>query len=295
MPSLRPWTAVVCLLAAQAAAVAQTQPTPPAGNSAPPEAPPPGYAPGPGSAPPPGYAPPPPGYAPPPPGYAPPPPGYAPPPPGYAPPPPGYAPPGYAPPPGYPPPPGYTYQRPRDVGPNHSGFLALPYLGIETHRGSTGNNDGVGFVLGVLLGGRLNEHISLNGEFTIDVLNPKNVPSGEDVTAVEVDIAFSPLFHLPLGNGELVVGPKLGIMAGAETDTSGGAQASARIDGYTAGLNLGAFFPINPSVSLGGLLNLELRKPGEECSTFPGESEVCDSTSSFPSQKIIAFNLGFLF
>jgi hypothetical protein len=180
--------------------------------------------------------------------------------------------------------------------PRRTGFLALPYLGVESHRGNTGNDEGPGLVLGTFLGGRLNPMFSLNGELTIDVLNPKNVPSGEDVSAAEVDIAFSPLVHLPAGPlVELVMGPKLGIFASAEQDSVNGDTFKARANGWVAGLNLGAFAAIGPSVSLGGMLNAQLRKPVQECSTLPGESEICDSTSSFTAEKVIAVYAGALF
>jgi hypothetical protein len=115
-------------------------------------------------APPPGY-----GYPPPPNPY-PPPPGYS-----YGYPPPGAYPGSYAPPP--PPPPPFSASDRR-----HSGFLAMPYLGVNSFQGTNAVNLGPGFRIGTLLGGRIGRSFSINGELTIDFMNPENVPAAEDVT-----------------------------------------------------------------------------------------------------------------
>src|SRR4051812_49701208 len=203
--------------ALEALAVAQTPPPP-----TDPNAPPPGY-----QAPPPGcQQQPPPGYdqQQPPPGYQ-------------QQPPPGYQqqqpPPGYyqqQPPPGYYQQPPTAYQQPPGAyappppPPGKHGFLALLYTGFETHTGSTGQGLGPGFIIGGILGGRVNPQFSINGELRFDVLNPKNVNPGYDVTALELDLAVSPLFHVPFGKGEFVVGPKLGIFAAANDIKYGGAS-----------------------------------------------------------------------
>src|SRR5438874_13044698 len=76
------------------------------------------------------------------------------PPPGYQQPPPGYQ---QQPPPGYQQPPPQTYGYPQQPGyappppPGKHGFLAIPYLGLESHQGDSGTNLGTGFILGGLL------------------------------------------------------------------------------------------------------------------------------------------------
>src|SRR5215468_9494380 len=97
----------------------------------------------------------------------------SPPPTDYQQPPPGYQPPpGQQPPPGYqqqpPPPQAYGYNQPPPAyapppPPGKHGFLALPYLGLESHQGNSGQDLGTGFILGTLLGGRLNPQFSING------------------------------------------------------------------------------------------------------------------------------------
>jgi hypothetical protein len=219
--------------------------------------------------------------------------------PGYPPAQPGYPPqqpPGYYPPPpqqpyGYPPP----GAPPPPMGRHRSGFLALPYLGIESHAGSDDQDLGVGFVLGSFLGGRINDSFSINGEITIDIGNPKNVAPGIDVTIAEVDLAFSPLFHVPLGNGEVVLGPKLGAFGASAEASSGGVTAKREASGVVAGVNAGAFFDVSPSISLGGMLNFEWRDASKVCATDTNGIQTCDSTSNFVAEKIVAAYFGALF
>jgi hypothetical protein len=265
--------------ALEALAVAQTAP-------ADPNAPPPGY-----QAPPPGYQQqPPPGYdqqqQQPPPGYQ------QQPPPGYyqQQPPPGYY---QQPPTAYQPPPG-AYAPPPPPQGKH-GFLALPYLGLESHQGSADSDLGTGFVLGTLLGGRLNPNFSINGEFRIDVLNPKNVPSGGDVTLVEVDFTASPLFHVPLPSGEIVLGPRLGFFGAASSVSYGGVeQMNSSASGLVAGLNAGAFFDVSHSTALGGMVSFTIRDPSRACTTVGG-IEYCDENINFRAEKVLGFQAGALF
>ncbi len=277
--------------------------TPPQPGKPAPLPPPPGYPQQQPGYPPPGYPPPAypqqPGY--PPPGYSQqpgyPPPGYSQqpgyPPPGYSQ-QPGYPPPGYTQQPGYPPP-GYAYPpnyyaRPAPPPPaGKHGFLAMVFLGVNSLAGSTGQNENVGFRLGTIMGGRVNESFSINGEFTLDVLNPKNVPSNVDLTEFELDLAISPLFHVQTGsNVELVVGPKLGIMVYEKDD---GGSPVIKGNGYVYGLNAGAFASISRSVSLGGLISFAARKftevqdcaPDGTCTTddnLPGADKVFGITGA---------------
>jgi hypothetical protein len=248
------------------------------------------------NAPPPGYQQPPPGYQQqPPPGYQQPPPGYA------QQPPPGYQqqpPPGYYQQPGYPPPTAYGYQQPPGYAaepPAKHGFLALPYLGFESHRGNTGQGLSAGFIMGALLGGRISPNFSLNGELRLDVLNPDTAGSGVDVTIIELDLAVSPLFHVPFRGGEFVVGPKLGLFVGADSLSYGGIeQQSDTATGYVAGVNSGVFFDVSRRVALGGLVSFSVRDASRVCTTISGGSENCRDVSA-TAEKVLAFHFGALF
>jgi hypothetical protein len=160
--------------------------------------------------------------------------------------------------------------------------LALPFLGINSFQGDsdTAKNLGTGLRIGVLLGGHINETISANGELTIDALNVKNVPSGTTTDAADVVFAFSPLAHLPFGNTEIVLGPKLGIRGEAGSSKTAGAETKGRTTGYVLGLNAGIFGAVSNSVSLGGIFSAEIRSAHEFCLTLPGQSEMCSKASA---------------
>ena len=224
------------------------------------------------------------------------------PPPGY-PPQPGYSPPpGYYPPPPYPPPPGYAgapYPPPPAVvaaPPGRSGFLAMIFTGVHSFQGDSGKNLDMGFRMGAILGGRLNDRVSLNGELTMDILNPKNLPSGADDTIVFADLAFSPLFHAPLAEkAELVVGPKLGVFGVAESvKVDGVDEGTATAHGFVIGVNLGVFGAISRRVSLGGLISFVVRDPTQACITPSGGTESC-SSDNLQSNKVLGFTGAVLF
>jgi hypothetical protein len=263
---------------------AAPRPAAPAPAQQPGTAPPPpaGYAPPPGTYPPPPgtYPPPPPGYyQPPPPGYYQPPPGQQPPPGSYQPPPGYYAPPpGYYPPPGYAPPGTYYPPPPRRLR-KKRGFLAMPYLGAHSYRNGDASAYDAGLRLGSLIGGRINDIFSLNGEMTIDVSNRNDVPSGTDYQEWNLNVAFSPLLQIPAGGVELVFGPKLGLFFLNIEQSDSGSTAEVDVTGWLAGLNAGLLFPVSPTTSLGLLVSYQLLWAESAC-VRSGSAEFCDSVSS---------------
>ena len=207
--------------------------------------------------------------------------------PGYPPPAAPYAPPApYQPPADYQAPPtaGPTGQQPADFGApppvlpdRQRGFLILPFLGVNSFQGQSGENLTVGARFGGMAGLRFGDingghgssyFFSTNGEFTGDWGNAKNAPSGDSVLIIQGVFAASPLLHIVLpSNIELVLGPKLGYWFSAESDTVTtpglyGSQktTSSRSDvGFMVGANLGAFYGVGDSMAVGGLLNFDLR------------------------------------
>ncbi len=231
-----------------------------------------------------------PGY--PPPGYAQQ-PGY--PPPGY--PPPGYPPPGYppagAPPPGYGYPPGaYPPPPPKPAG--KSTFLAMIFLGVNSLQGDSGQHFGPGFRLGTILGGRVNDMFSINGELTLDFLNQNDLPPGDTITEVEIDLAVSPLFHVHAGRLELVVGPKLGVMTDSAQIDVDGTTTTGSGSGVVYGLNAGLFAPVSRAVSLGGLVSFVGRKFNKICTTDTTGVDTCQ-TDSLPTDKILGIAFAVIF
>jgi hypothetical protein len=131
---------------------------------------------------------------------------------------------------------------------------------------------------------------------TIDFVNPNN-NGAADVTLVEVDLAFSPLFHQAVGSSaEFVIGPKIGFMALSESASSGGQDlGSGTGSGFVLGLNAGLFAAVSPSTSIGGLLSFESRSFSKLCSTEPGSAEQC-STSDLPdSDKVLGITGAVMF
>jgi hypothetical protein len=259
-------------------------------------------APYPPPAPPPpgGYPPPPaqqqPNAYPPPSGYAyPPPAGYqqSPPQQGYPPPATNYYPPqqGGYPPAGYPPPPppaqGLSQRR---------GFLALPFLGINSYQGKTGKDMNPGLRLGVLLGGHVNEQLSLNGELVIDVMNFDEM-GGPQIAAADVVLALSPLFHLLIGKAELAVGPKVGLRSAAMSMDSSAGEEKQTLAGYVIGINAGFFTAVSNSMSIGGLLSAEIRTTHKLCSTAAGFRENCTTEDALTgaADKVIGLTAAALF
>jgi hypothetical protein len=254
-----------------------------------------GYPPAgqPGAYPPPGYPQqPPPGYAPqqPPPGYP------QQPPPGYAASQPGYPPQGQ---PGYPPgaQPGYpaageAYAQ-AEESERRRRFLILPYLGVHSLVGGKSDNFGVGFRTGVVAGYQLNPSISLNGELLIDVPNQKNAPN--DQTMALLNIGFSPFFHLPAGPVELVLGPKLGLAVLSREIKYSTSKTQDSYSYYDLGTNFGVFFPLGKSMSIGGLITLDVQSPFKSCHKLNDGAQTCIEDNLGDSQKVFGTMAALLF
>ena len=181
----------------------------------------------------------------------------------------GYPPSGY-----YPPPPPAARR----------GFLALPYVGINSFSGEGTTGLDPGLRLGAILGGRVSDIFSANGELTIDIMNP-DVPEGTSVSEAMVHMTFSPLFHARTTNAEIVLGPKLGLWALSGHASTYGASVDFEQQGWTIGGNAGVFFPVGGgTTSLGMLLsyaNLQLTRScattgvyGQQCSEADGSADV---------------------
>ncbi len=172
----------------------------------------------------------------------------------------------------------------------------MPYLGFVTFAGNSGALYEPGFMVGALVGGRLNPSFSLNAELRIDTVNFRNVPAGERWEANEFDLDFSPLFHVPFAAGEFVVGPKLGFAGYQEHDTDGGLETfSQHWSGLSVGFNAGVFFAVSRFMSLGGLLSFTARDPSEVCTkTLSQVVEDC-RTADYQAEKVFGFHAAALF
>lgn len=151
------------------------------------------------------------------------------------------------------PPPSY-YQPPHPIStPAYTrGMLVMPYVGFATPVASASDKYGTGFRIGSLLGWHMNRQLSINVEFTFDGLRPKG--SLSDVSDGAIDSSFSPLFHLPIGKLELVVGPKIGFYEENLSYTTNGMSYNYSSKGLMFGFNMGALVGIG-SIAIGGLFS----------------------------------------
>jgi hypothetical protein len=179
------------------------------------------------------------------------------------------------------------------VLPARSRLVLLPFAGMHAFLGESKSRQGIGGHLGALVGGRFTRSLSLSGEVAFDWLNPEPA-SGASAFGVEVMVAASPLYHVPIGKLELVVGPKLGYWVGFAESTLGDRTTDARVDGVALGGNLGLFGPITRAISIGGLAALDVRTVRETCATIMGEPQACTGGSAVASDNLISLSVAVL-
>ena len=225
------------------------------------------------------------------------------PPPGSAP-PPGPPPPGEAPPPGYPPP-AYYYPPPQPLGWYYLPppapprpprlkriFLALPYFGVHTYQNREASAYGPGLRFGSLIGGRLNDRLSLNANVTVDVSNVAS--SGSGFREYAVALAFTPLLQIPARPLEIVVGPKAGLFVMDTEITTMGFTISASQQGVLFGIDTGVFLPVSATTSMGVMLAFELRRANDPCVGI-SQGGLCTSGNANGLASIVGMTAAVLF
>jgi hypothetical protein len=239
-----------------------------------------------------GPVPPPAGY-----GYPPPPPPYGPPRPTYGAPPPAV----YSPPPPPYPARSYGYRpgpyRSRYSYPPRRLFLATPYLGISSFRGETADlgHRSVGARAGAILGFRLHPAFSLNGELSLDVLNFRDVPSGQKMGGGAFAFSASPLFHVFAPTVELVFGPRIGVWAEGITRKVNDLETTFSANGFLMGLNGGLFFPVRRCLSIGGLVTLDTRLFSRTCTKNADGNDICSEDNLPRALTNLTFNFAAMF
>jgi hypothetical protein len=143
-------------------------------------------------------------------------------------------------------------------------FVLMPFIGLQSVQNAN-SNTGPGLRVGGIVGGRMNEQFSLNGELLFDLENFNNVPTGVSESLYLIQFAAAPLFHVQASpTAEIVVGPKLGgyFEHASASGSYGGVtlDASGTAEGLLVGANLGAFFRLSDDVALGGLVNFDYMK-----------------------------------
>jgi hypothetical protein len=157
-----------------------------------------------------------------------------------------------------------------------SGLVALPYVGLNSFHGDGADGLGTGLRLGGLLGGQVSDVLSINGELTIDDVN-LDEPAGVSASEYIGYLSLSPLFHASTPDVRFVIGPKLGVWGVTGSASSGGYSADVTGHGWSLGVNVGLFFPVNPQAALGLLVSYTSLQPLEMCVSAGGFSETCQS------------------
>jgi hypothetical protein len=176
-------------------------------------------------------------------------------------------------------------------------LFALPYLGVHSWQNSEAAGYEPGARFGVMLGGRLSDVWSLNGEMSFDISNVARPPSGiTDYSEWTLDLAFSPMFQVPAGSVEFALGPKFGIFVLENHGTdAGGAMASGQLSGYLVGINVGLFVPLSPQTSLGVLLSYEQKWADHACVRVGGVAEQCGTVTGSHTAEILGLTGAALF
>ena len=156
--------------------------------------------------------------------------------------------------------------------------MIMPFIGIQSISPIRNNfvdeagNFGGGYRLGGLVGGRANRWLSLNAAIAVDFGNDSRGDEGYAGGLTEWLLTFCPLLHLGPDAVQVLVGPKVGLLWGSESNGQSGGyyQESADWYGLTYGAQLGIFFRLVPAVSLGGILSVDWMRP------LTGTCDTCD-------------------
>lgn len=161
-------------------------------------------------------------------------------------------------------------------------FLGLPYAGVHAFSGRSARDLGPGLRAGVLLGGRLSDRFSANGEIAVDFMNLDPL-GGSNALERATYLSFSPLFHVDYSStGQIVIGPRIGVWR-----LAGGSPGGTDLgySGWMVGANAGVFFRSAGTVALGVLVsyaNLQFTRGCQSAAAgwCPGDRDVLAATAA---------------
>ena len=111
-----------------------------------------------------------------------------------------------------------------------------------------------------------------------------------------IDGAVAPLFQLPAGPVEIVLGPKLGFFVVLDSsDPATGVGTSTTQNGIVFGVNAGVFVPVSAATSMGVLLAFELRRLYEVCYNDADGNEYCMSVTGSNFVGLVGLTAAVLF
>lgn len=148
-------------------------------------------------------------------------------------------------------------------------LFAMPYTGVHSYQNSEASSYGPGLRVGALIGGRVSDALSLNGELTYDI-NNLHVPLSTNVSSeTGRELALCPILQLPFGAAEVVLGMKLGLFELHRTLADGFVTNGV---GKVAGIKAGVFLSLSPRTSVGLLASYDVHwvsGVGGPCPTSP--------------------------
>ena len=171
-------------------------------------------------------------------------------------------------------------------------FRALPFLGIHSYQHKEASGYAPGLRLGTLLGGRLSDVVSLNGELTLDFSNPRADPATFQQWAFRV--AFNPMIELRAGPVAFIVGAKVGVFVLDTERASGDLVVSSELMGFSAGFDGGVFVPVSAHTSIGVLLSFDWAGANQGCLGAPAGGSSCGSPAAHGA-KLLGLSGGVLF
>jgi len=176
------------------------------------------------------------------------------------------------------------------------GFLALPFVGIHSYAQEEASAYSPGVRFGSVLGGRVTQRLSLNGEVIVDISNVRGASA--DFSERAYHFVFSPLLDVAAGPVQLVFGPKLGIFVLSTAQRGGKVIVTSDVIGFSAGLNGGLFLPVSAHTSIGVLLSFDFAGANQSCVFVPGQSVAlvspCGSEAAHGG-KVLGLTGGVLF
>ena len=110
-----------------------------------------------------------------------------------------------------------------------------------------------------------------------------------------IDLAVAPLFQMPAGPVEIVLGPKLGLFVVDSENPVTGIGTSTTQNGIVVGVNTGVFVPVSAATSMGVMLAFELRRTYEVCYNDSIGSEYCMSASGSDFAGLLGLTAAALF
>jgi hypothetical protein len=169
--------------------------------------------------------------------------------------------------------------------------LLMASVGVSGFEGGSGINDFFGSDvqistcprLDTMVGAYVHPRLSLNAELTVDIVKIEGANGAGLTSGTRGIAAFSPLFHLPIGDRvELVAGPKLGLWRSSLH--LGGRDADWIVTGTVLGINAGAYYHLGRAL-LGVITTYESATIDGICMRSAGSPDDCNHDFSYLASK----------